>query len=336
MKYSIIVPVYKRPGEIEELLQSLVKQTYRNFEVIIVERDSGLLCSDVVKKFSAALDIKYYCIETTGRSHQRNYGMSKAEGEFFILFDSDCVIPEGYMMAVEENLTETPVDIFGGPDSADVSFTPMQKAINYSMTSFFTTGGIRGGMKDKTKFSPRSFNMGISRKAFEITGGFANMTGEDIDFSIRCREVGLRSLLFTDAFVYHKRRVDFQRFKKQVKTFGRARVILSRKHPSSFKVVHLFPACFVLGHIFLLLVFLSCLSSFPFISLLSLLPVIFYVVLLFADSLIKNKSIKIAWLSVCASYIQLGGYGLGFISEFLTGKAAAIIKEKGQEAGYQY
>lgn len=329
MKFSIIIPVYKRPEEIKELLESLDSQLKKDFEVVIVEKISNLLCDKVAFFYKEKLDIKYFCIDTTGRSAQRNFGMSKASGDYFLLFDSDCVIPEDYILKVDELLKENFVDIFGGPDKADVSFTDMQKAINYSMTSFFTTGGIRGGMKDKSKFSPRSFNMGISKKSFEITGGFKEILGEDIDFSIRCKNAGLKSTLFTQAYVYHKRRIDLKRFRKQVTTFGRARIILSRLHPESFRIIHLLPSSFVLGHVLLLLFALV-------INPLWLLFILLYMFLLFFDCFFKTKKIAVAFLAVLASYIQLGGYGMGFIEEFLTHRVEKEIEINGQEAGYKF
>lgn len=325
-KYSVIVPIYNRPDEMAELLESLTLQTYKDFEVIIVEDNSPNKSDQVAASFKDRLDVRYFFIPGTDRSYRRNYGMEQAKGDYFILYDSDCVIPSGYFEAVEAGLKAEPADCFGGPDNADESFTEMQKAVNYSMTSFFTTGGIRGGAKQMEKFNPRSFNMGISRKAFEVTKGFRSMIGEDIDFSLRVRENGMETKLYRDAFVYHKRRVDLRRFYLQVNTFGKSRIVLTNAHPGSLKAVHLLPVIFVLGHILLLALALFWTPWW-------LVLVLLYVLLLFSDSLYKNRSLKIAILSVITAYTQLCGYGIGFLDEALTGRASKKLKE--QESLYK-
>lgn len=324
-KYSVIVPIYNRPDEMAELLESLTFQTFKDFEVIIVEDNSPNKCDLVADSYKDRLDVHYFFIPGTDRSFRRNYGMEQAKGDYFILYDSDCVIPSGYFEAVEVGLKAEPADCFGGPDNADDSFSDMQKAVNYSMTSFFTTGGIRGGAKQMEKFNPRSFNMGISRKAFEITKGFRSMIGEDIDFSLRVRENGMETKLYRDAFVYHKRRVDLKRFYLQVNTFGKSRIVLSNAHPGSLKLVHLMPVFFVLGHLLLLF--------FALRNPLWLLFIAAYVLLLFTDSWIKNKRLKIALLSVATAYTQLFGYGIGFLDESMTKRASRKIKE--QESLYK-
>jgi glycosyltransferase involved in cell wall biosynthesis len=324
-KYSVIVPIYNRPDEMAELLESLTLQTYKNFEVIIIEDNSPFKSDKVADSFKNRLDVHYFFVPGTDRSFRRNYGMEHAKGEYFILFDSDCVIPSGYFEAVEAGLKAETSDCFGGPDNANDSFSDMQKAVNYSMTSLFTTGGIRGGAKQMEKFNPRSFNMGISRKAFEVTKGFRPMIGEDIDFSLRVRENGMETKLYRDAFVYHKRRVDLRRFYLQVNTFGKSRIVLTKAHPGSLKVVHTLPVIFVLGHVLLVLLAL--------ISPLWLLFIALYALLLFIDSWIKNKKLKIALLSVVTAYTQLFGYGIGFLDEAFTCRASRKIKE--QESLYK-
>ena len=325
-KFSIIVPIYNRPDEMAELLESLTFQTFKDFEVLILEDNSPMKSDEVAKKYAEKLDVHYFFIPGTDRSYRRNYGMQQAKGSYFILFDSDCAIPDGYLDAVNAALREAPADCFGGPDNADGNFSDMQKAVNYSMTSFFTTGGIRGGNKRMEKFNPRSFNMGISRKAFEVTGGFRSMIGEDIDFSLRVREAGMETKLYRDAFVYHKRRVNIRKFYQQTHTFGKARIVLTKAHPGSLKLVHLLPMVFVLGHL-LLLVFAIVWSP------LWLLFVALYMLLLFLDSWRKNGRVRIAFLSVLAAYAQLFGYGMGFMEEALTGHASKELK--GQEKLYK-
>ena len=254
MRYSVIIPVYNRPDEVDELLQSLTAQHFKDFEVVVVEDGSSVPCEKIVNQYQGKLDIHYYNKPNSGPGQTRNYGAERSNGEYLIILDSDCILPEGYLDAVEKELQTAPADAFGGPDRAHSSFTDIQKAINYSMTSFFTTGGIRGGKKKMDKFYPRSFNMGVRREVYQALGGFSNMRfGEDIDFSIRIFKGGYQCRLFPDAWVYHKRRTDFKKFFKQVHNSGIARINLYKKYPESLKVVHLLPAVFTLGVALLLL-----------------------------------------------------------------------------------
>ena len=252
--FSVIIPVYNRPDEVRELLESLSKQTLKDFEVLLIEDGSVNRCDTVAQEFDKDLNICYFYKENSGRSLTRNYGMERASGEYLIFFDSDCIIPERYFEIVKARLEEDYVDCFGGPDAAHSSFSNLQKAISYSMTSFFTTGGIRGGKKGMEKFTPRTFNMGFSKEVYKRVGGFKDMFGEDIDLSLRIQKAGFHTVLIRDAFVYHKRRVSFRSFYRQVSVFGRARVDLYLLHPESLKIVHLLPAAFVLGSLIDLIV----------------------------------------------------------------------------------
>ena len=306
MKYSLIIPVYNRPDEVDELLESLTKQTFTDFEVIVVEDGSARPCRDVVEKYAGRMAVRYFMKPNSGPGQTRNYGAERAEGEFLIVLDSDCILPPGYLQAVEDELQREPADAFGGPDHAHESFTNVQKAINYAMTSFFTTGGIRGGKKKMDKFYPRSFNMGIRRDVYNALGGFSKMRfGEDIDFSIRIFKNGYRCRLFPGAWVWHKRRTDMKKFFKQVHNFGIARINLYKKYPESLKLVHLLPAVFTLGVAFLLLVSPFCIWSLSLIAL--------FAVIIFLDSSVQNRSLAIGALSVGAAFIQLIGYGSGFL-----------------------
>lgn len=254
MQFSIIIPVYNRPQEVDELLESLCRQTLKDFEVIVVEDGSSETCKDICKKYTQRLDLHYYFKSNSGPGPSRNYGAERSRGEYLIILDSDVIVPENYLQIVHDELATEPVDAFGGPDKAHPSFTPIQKAINYSMTSFFTTGGIRGGDKKLDKFYPRSFNLGIRRDVYETLGGFAPMRyGEDIDLSTRIFKGGYSCRLFPEAFVYHKRRVKFSSFFRQVKHSGNARIVLKKKYPDTFKLVHLLPAAFVCGNILMVL-----------------------------------------------------------------------------------
>jgi glycosyltransferase involved in cell wall biosynthesis len=320
--FSIIIPVYNRPDEIEELLNSLYKQTDKDFEVLVIEDGSTIRCEDICKKYEDLLTLRYFYKPNSGRSETRNYGMERAAGNYFIIFDSDCIIPPSYFEVVRKSLTENYVDCYGGPDGADNSFSNMQKAINYSMTSFLTTGGIRGTTKQKEKFDPRSFNMGIAKNVFEKMGGFKNMTGEDIDLSMRIKKEKFKTSLIKEAFVFHKRRVSLKKFYKQVNTFGKGRVLLTRLHPETLKLIHIFPACFALGNIALVLLSLMLLHPLP------LLPIGLFICAIFLESLFKNRKINIALMSILTTYVQLFGYGLGFLTEWITKKASKATQEE--------
>ena len=306
MKYSFIIPVYNRPDEVDELLDSLTRQTIRDFEVVVVEDGSSVPCKEVVDKYADRLTIHYYIKANSGPGQTRNYGVERANGEYMLILDSDCILPEKYLEMVEADLQSQKADAFGGPDRAHESFTDVQKAINYAMTSFFTTGGIRGGKKKLDKFYPRSFNMGVRKDVYQALGGFSKMRfGEDIDFSIRIFKGGYQCRLFPEAWVWHKRRTDLKKFFKQVHNSGIARINLYKKYPESLKLVHVLPALFTLGVVFLLL------ASFLWGGSLSLL--FLFALIVFVDASSQNKSLKIGMLAIAASFIQLTGYGTGFL-----------------------
>ena len=338
MKYSFIVPVFNRPDEVDELLESLCSQTLKDFEVVIVEDGSQKPCKDVCDRYAGNLDIHYYNKENSGPGQSRNYGVERAHGEYVIVLDSDVVLPSGFLAAVDSTINHQPSAIvaWGGPDTAHPSFTPVQKAISYSMTSFFTTGGIRGGKAKLDKFYPRSFNMGIRRDVYQQLGGFSKMRfGEDIDFSYRIVEAGYKPRLFPDAWVWHKRRTDFRKFFRQVYNSGIARINLEKRHPGTMKLVHLLPMVFTIGVIGLLLLFALGAAMYCYgewldayglrptdnmhqgvgfvICTLALLPLVLYSLLIFIDSSIKNKSLWVGLLSIPAAFTQLMGYGFGFI-----------------------
>jgi glycosyltransferase involved in cell wall biosynthesis len=311
-KYSIIIPVFNRPQEIEELLESLTRQSYANFEVLVIDDGSSMTCEAVVNRFRDHLHLQYYYKENSGQGFTRNYGYKKASGDYFIVFDSDCIIPENYLEIVDEHLNKHYLDAYGGPDRAHPDFTYVQKAINYSMTSFLTTGGIRGSKKCVGAFHPRSFNMGISREVFRKTGGFKiTRMGEDIEFSIRIIRNGFKVGLIEEAFVYHKRRTNFVQFFKQLHFFGRSRVNIRRFFQDEVKWIHLLPIFFVTGFLLYLL------SPFISLKLFVILTwvLVFYFLLIFIDATIKHQNVIIGGLSVIASFIQLFAYGIGFIKE---------------------
>ena len=377
MKYSIIIPVYNRPDEVDELLESLCRQTVTDFEVLVVEDGSQRDCKAVVDKYTDRLDVKYFMKPNSGPGQSRNYGAERANGEWLIILDSDVVLPEGYLAAVDKRIKNEEIRIkneelriksydypaadhsrpesnhnssfltlnsnviaaFGGPDASHPSFSPVQKAISYSMTSFFTTGGIRGGKAKLDKFYPRSFNMGIRRDVYLALGGFSKMRfGEDIDFSYRIVEAGYKPQLFPDAWVWHKRRTDFKKFFRQVYNSGIARINLMKRHPGTLKLVHLLPTVFTLGVIGCIMLFalgaalyiegewLDAYNLRPtddmhqgvgfVFCILALLPLLFYSLVIFIDSTIRNRSLWVGLLSIPAAFVQLTGYGLGFIESW--------------------
>ena len=307
MNYSIIVPVYNRPDEVDELLESLTHQVFRNFEVVIVEDGSDKRCDEVCNRYKDLLPLRYYYKKNSGPGNSRNFGVDYANGDYVIILDSDVVVPPHYLSAIDEELSREQCDFFGGADAAHASFTPVQKAISYSMTSFFTTGGIRGGKKKLDKFYPRSYNMGVRRTAYQALGGFSRMRfGEDIDFSYRLIENGYKSRLFPEAWVWHKRRTDLRKFFRQVYNSGIARINLEKRHPGTMKPVHLLPMLFTLGVLLLLLLSSWCLWT--------LTPLLAYALIICIHSSVVNKSLRVGLLSVPAAFTQLMGYGLGFIN----------------------
>lgn len=343
MRYSFVIPVYNRPDEVDELLESLTHQTFMDFEVIVVEDGSSIPCRHIVERYTDRLPIHYYNKDNSGPGQTRNYGVERSTGEYVIVLDSDCIVPPDYLQAVEDEVRREPADAFGGPDRAHDSFTPVQKAINYAMTSFFTTGGIRGGSKKKMdKFYPRSFNMGIRKDVYQALGGFSKMRfGEDIDFSIRIFKGGYRCRLFPEAWVWHKRRTDLKKFFKQVHNSGIARINLYKKYPESLKLVHMLPAIFTVGVGLLLLLFIvgilfmglgaftiyrapavgvQCITGPVAVlalgwitTLIAITPLLLFSLIIGIDSTIRNRNLWVGLLSVPASFIQLTGYGTGFL-----------------------
>ncbi len=323
MTYSIIIPVYNRPNEVRELLHSLALQTTRDFEVIVVEDGSQVDCAAVCTAYDKALNLRYFRKDNSGPGQTRNYGAERAQGEYLIILDSDVVLPPTYLEAVTSELQTQPCDAFGGPDTAHPSFTPMQKAISYSMTSFFTTGGIRGGKKKLDRFYPRSYNMGIRRDVYQRLGGFSKMRfGEDIDFSYRIIEAGYSSRLFPDAWVWHKRRTDLRKFWRQVYNSGIARINLTKRHPGTLKPVHLLPTVFTVGVALLLALSVTGLTLtladdaalwlWLFID--PLLPLLFYSIIICLDSTLLHSSLHVGLLSIAAAFTQLCGYGTGLLT----------------------
>ncbi len=334
MKYSFIVPVYNRPDEVDELLASLTRQTADDFEVVIIEDGSKIPCREVCDKYADKLNLHYYYKENSGPGQSRNYGAERSRGEYLIVLDSDVVLPEGYLHAVETELERQPTDAFGGPDSAHDSFTDTQKAISYSMTSFFTTGGIRGGRKKLDKFYPRSFNMGIRRDVYLELGGFSKMRfGEDIDFSIRIFKAGKSCRLFPEAWVWHKRRTDFRKFWRQVYNSGIARINLYKKYPESLKLVHLLPMAFTVGMVLMLLIsMIGFVANSLWTGITPLLLLLAYYCLNVFASLSDFHSPKANLLSGIAAYVQLTGYGCGFLEAWwkrcVLGKSEFAAYEK--------
>ncbi len=324
MFFSLIIPVYNRPDEIDELLESLTKQTYsKPFEVVIIEDGSAIPCGGIISKYSGTLDISYHVKQNSGPGDSRNYGMNNAKGDYFVILDSDCILPETYLQNVSDALHENYTDCFGGPDAALPTFTPVQKAINFAMTSFLTTGGVRGRSESLEKFQPRSFNMGLSKQAFQASGGFGDIhPGEDPDLSIRLWKLGFQTRLITTAYVFHKRRIDWQKFYKQVNKFGKARPILDMWHPQFKKVTFLFPSLFITGFALSLIVLLINIK-------IGLYLYILYFATVFVLAAVKESSVSIGALSVAAVMIQFYGYGTGYAQSLLR---VHILRQRPQDA----
>ena len=322
--FSLIIPIYNRPEEIKELLESLLLSSYKKeYEIVIIEDGSKIDCKEVVAQYADKFLISYYFKENSGPGDSRNYGMKVAKGDYFIILDSDCLIPANYLSEVEKELENNYVDCFGGSDAAHESFSKIQKAINFTMTSFLTTGGIRGGSEKIGKFQPRSFNMGISKKAFEESKGFGNIhPGEDPDLSIRLWKLGYKTRLFPNAFVYHKRRIDWDKFSIQVNKFGKARPILDSWYPEYSKITFWFPSLFIIG------LFFSVIALIFGYKLPTLLYAFYYLMIL-VFSTIQNKSLEIGLLSLVAVNRQFFGYGLGYLKSFLKIK---ILKQQPEKA----
>lgn len=320
--YSFIIPVFNRPDEVEELLQSFATQdTKLDFEIVIIEDGSSQDCRAQIARYPD-LDITYLFKENSGPGSSRNYGMKRAKGNYFIILDSDCMLPPQYLRVVDDALQIKYVDFFGGPDNAHEDFSDLQKAINYSMTSILTTGGLRGGSENAGKFQPRSFNMGISKKAFEASGGFGDIhPGEDPDLVLRLWKLGYTSDLILEAFVYHKRRISWQKFYKQVTKFGLVRPILNKWHPDSEKITYWFPTLFMLG---VILSIILAILGYPFMYLI----VLIYLFAIMVHSTLKNNSGKIGILSVFATLVQFYGYGIGFLQSTIAIKWRGALPRK--------
>jgi len=313
-RYSVIVPVYNRPQEVAELLESLTRQTFADFEVILVEDGSTDTCEEVVARYAEKLALRYFRKPNSGPGPARNFGYQRALGEYLVVFDSDCVIPPRYFEVVEEFLSKNPLDAWGGPDQGHEDFTPIQRAVAHTMSSFLTTGGIRGGKQRIGSFQPRSFNMGISREVFQKTGGFRfDRFAEDIEFSIRMKNAGFRVALIADAFVFHRRRTNLKQFFTQVANFGKGRVQVGREHPGEVKLAHWFPVFFFLGLAVALMMPLFNLFLAKVLSLTYLL----YLLAIGVQTLFVTRSLKVAMLSIPAAVVQLSGYCYGFLNEKL-------------------
>jgi len=306
-KYSVVIPVYNRPQEVAELLESLTQQTYKNFEVVLVEDGSAVKSDQVFEQFAGKLNIQYFFKPNTGPGPSRNAGFEHARGDYFVVFDSDCIIPPHYFEAVEKFLSTNPVAAWGGPDKGMKDFTPLQQAMAFTMSSVLTTGGIRG--KSEKGFQPRSFNMGISREVYEKTKGFQfDRFAEDIELSVRIRKLGFKSALIPDAFVYHKRRTSLSQFYRQVSNFGKGRVLVGKAHPGEVKPTHWFPFFFLLGILSipvlgLINLLLSGILSFCYLT---------YTILVLFECLNTTRSVWVSLLSIPSLYVQMIGYGSGF------------------------
>jgi glycosyltransferase involved in cell wall biosynthesis len=325
-RYSIVIPVYNRPEEVDELLASLTQQVFRDFEVLIVEDGSVVRCDRVADRYRDLLHIQYFYKPNSGPGPSRNFGFEQARGNFFVVFDSDCILPPEYFLVVDESIRINGWDAWGGPDRAHERFTPIQQAMAYTMSSFLTTGGIRGKAVHIGAFQPRSFNMGLSRHAFQVTGGFRfSHFAEDIELSIRMRQLGLKVGLVPEGFVYHKRRATFAQFFSQVSNFGRGRVQVGRAHPKEVKITHWFPSIFLLSLIALVPTALISTALFKF----GLVVFALYLAAILVHAYVQTHNVHVAFLAVPSAFVQMIGYGSGFLKEkFATSKRSARVNTK--------
>lgn len=312
MLFSVIIPVYNRPEELAELLTSLVDQTVTNFEVVVIEDGSSNPSDTIIGSFQRDLDIRYIFQENTGQGFARNHGMKMAQGDFFVILDSDVILPSDYLEKLENAIQTRELDAFGGPDAAKEDFSSLQKAMDFAMTSFWTTGGIRGKMKDSSKYQARGFNMGVSRAVFEDLGGFVDPNrGEDIEWSLRIKNAGFKLELVEEAFVYHKRKNTLRSFSKQAFSFGQNRVNVSRFHPGAIKLVHLFPS------LFLLFLILTLVGVLPETLTLQRFLLGFWSGMILLSATAQTRSILVGILALICSVVQLSSYGAGLIYELL-------------------
>jgi len=309
MLYSLILPTFGRPDEVENYLESMVLQKQKNFEVIVVDGSPDDILHPVIEKYKAKLDLHYFHERGLKASESRNLGCEKARGDFLVFIDSDCVVPPDYFIKIDSFLKQHPeVDAYGGPDAADSSFSPFQKAVNYAMTSMLTTGGIRGRKKHIGKYQLRGFNMGVKREVFFAVGRYSGMqVAEDIDLSMRLQKAGYTTVLIAEAFVFHRRKATFNNFFRQLYFHGKGRIDLHLKHGDALKLVHMLPGFFVLyliAGIASLFIFLPLFYFF-------LGTLIFYLLSIFFDATIRNRSFCVGILSMATSMELLVAYGLG-------------------------
>lgn len=292
--------------EVQELMESLSLLEYRNFEVIIVEDGSSDTCKTQVDKYQHVMDLQYFFKANTGPGDSRNFGATKATGDYLIFFDSDCLIPSNYLTVVNESLASNPLNVFGGPDRAHPDFSEVQKAISYAMTSLLTTGGIRGHRNAASRFQPRSFNMGVDRHVFSKVRGFANLhPGEDPDLVYRLSKQGFTIGLISEAFVYHKRRIDLNKFSRQIYKFGLARTILMKWHSDSRKIVFWLPTLLLIAGIALLVMGFQ--QSYAWWA------VLIGLLVILLDAISTTRSITTAMLGTVATVVQVASYGWGFV-----------------------
>ena len=321
---SIIIAIFNRKDELFELLNSLIAQTDKNFEVIIVDDGSFVDLLPTVETFKEMLNIQYFKKPNSGPGLSRNYGANRAKNDWLVFVDSDVIVEKDYIENIKKNLEKTDCAAFGGADKAHKGFNLLQKAISYSMTSVFTTGGIRGSKKAVTRFQPRSFNMGVNKEIFLKIGGFSEMRiGEDPDLSMTIWENGYQTAFFDDIGVYHKRRTDLGKFSKQVYQFGCARPILNQRHPDYVKPTFWFPTLFLLGYVAGILEYFLLQKGFV------LACYGFYTLVIFLHALYLTKNIAIAAQAIITTYIQMFSYGYGFLESWIK---LNLLKMKPEDA----
>jgi len=335
-KYSIIIPCFNRADEVAELLESISQLKFdpAQFEIIISDDGSTDNTKKLVEQNKSKLqcDLIYLTQNNSGPGAARNHAMENANGDFFIFIDSDVTLSADWLFHIDLTLVEKKADAFGGPDSYREDFSPFLKAVNYSMTSFITTGGLRGKKGKKlARFYPRSFNMGLSRELWKKIGGFGSLRhGQDIEFSHRIIESGAQVIFIDQAVVYHKRRTNLRRFYKQVFNWGVARINLYKINKKMLEPLHSIPA--VLTFVAVTLLVLSLIFDLiKTIVLWGFSAGILILIYSMIDSIRIYKSIKPAlWLPLVMP-AQVLGYGFGFIYNAVR----RIVLDKDEKVGFK-
>ncbi len=316
---SVITPSYNRASELEHLMRSISAQSidHNLFELIISDDGSTDDTEALINSWQekASFSIKYISQENKGPGAARNHGLEKSIGELILFIDSDCEAHPKWIETIVDEYHKSEFDACGGPDGGKKDFTLLQKAIDYSMTSFFTTGGMRGhSEKMISKFYPRTHNMGVKRDKYEAVGGFGNLRhGQDIEFSHRIRTSGGKIRFIKNALVYHRRRTSLRQFIKQVFNWGVARINLGKIDTAMLEPVHFLPSLSILLSLFIILIIYQLDWGISEIFLLFFSPLSIICLL----GALNKKDLRVFPILLLVIPIQIFGYGLGFLQAYI-------------------